>query len=309
MIRSAIADPSFGFLAASDLADAVELVKFTPSALDLEALSKLWSVFFQTPHALSVAYEGTVVLVESDETTAEAAPPVRTRIVLVTPFRQPVIERLVSRTGPGQPILEEGPILAGHTLVIAGRHLRGDAVPRIRIDGIEVSPDPDAASDTHIAVPLPAGLRAGLHGVQVVQPALMGAPPTPHAGIESNVSAFVLQPTITVTASPVSTRTVDGVTLSTADVTVSCGPPVGKAQRVVLLLNEFNPPAGRSPRAHGVPAPSRQLPSEPEETASLTIRIVDVVAGTYLVRLQVDGAESPLAIDASGQYAAPQITI
>ena len=29
--------------------------------------SKLWSVFIQTPHALSLAYQGTVVLIEAEE--------------------------------------------------------------------------------------------------------------------------------------------------------------------------------------------------------------------------------------------------
>lgn len=48
----------------SDLADQAEPIKFAPVALNLEELSKLWSVFFQTPYVLSVAYTGTVVFIE-----------------------------------------------------------------------------------------------------------------------------------------------------------------------------------------------------------------------------------------------------
>jgi hypothetical protein len=48
-----VADPS---LSGADLAEQPELVRFTPLSLDLEDLSKLWSVFFQVPYQLSVAY-------------------------------------------------------------------------------------------------------------------------------------------------------------------------------------------------------------------------------------------------------------
>ena len=47
MIQDTLQDPLFGFLAGSDLADQVEPVKFTPSFLSLEELSKLWSVFLR----------------------------------------------------------------------------------------------------------------------------------------------------------------------------------------------------------------------------------------------------------------------
>ena len=75
MIEDAIA--SEPFLAESNLADAAEQIKFTPLALSLEELSKLWSVFFQAPYALSVAYQGTVVLIESEENAQAALPVLR----------------------------------------------------------------------------------------------------------------------------------------------------------------------------------------------------------------------------------------
>ncbi len=42
----------------------IERVKLTPINFSLEELSKLWSVFFQVPYALSMAYEAAAVLIE-----------------------------------------------------------------------------------------------------------------------------------------------------------------------------------------------------------------------------------------------------
>jgi hypothetical protein len=56
------------YLRDSDLAfqvAQVENVTLTPIGLSLEELSKLWSVFFQVPYALSVAYLASTVLIES----------------------------------------------------------------------------------------------------------------------------------------------------------------------------------------------------------------------------------------------------
>src|SRR5215831_18818441 len=156
MIRSTITTASFDYLANSDLADEIEMVKFTPLSLSLDDLSKLWSVFFQTPYTLSLAYEGMVVFIEAARLTRQALP-VRERNVYVRAFRQPVIERVASQAGEGQPIV------AGSTLVISGKRLRGD-VTRVRVGGIEVTPAPQTISDTEIAVPVPASLRAGVQG-------------------------------------------------------------------------------------------------------------------------------------------------
>lgn len=69
-IREAIdnavqADPD-SFLADSDLDRQAEYIRFSPVTLSLEDLSKLWTVFFQVTHALSIAYQCSVVLLESD---------------------------------------------------------------------------------------------------------------------------------------------------------------------------------------------------------------------------------------------------
>jgi hypothetical protein len=61
-------------LSETDLTDAIERVRFTPAAMSLDELSKLWSIFFQTPHALSMVYHANVVLIEAQESGPSALP-------------------------------------------------------------------------------------------------------------------------------------------------------------------------------------------------------------------------------------------
>jgi hypothetical protein len=308
VIRDTITNPLFDFLAGSNLADEVELIKLTPTPLSTEELSKLWSVFPQTPYALSIAYQGTVVLIESEETPQKALP-VRERSLYVMPFRQPAIEQVVSQEGA------DLPIVSGSTLTITGRQLRGE-VTRVRVGEIEAMPAPEQITDTEISLQLSSGLHAGVQGVQVIHQMLMGTPPTPHHGVESNVAAFVLCPTITPpTVANAASHTVSDaannwITLFAADVTVNVSPGVGKKQRVVLILNEFDPPKDRPARSYIFKAPPRD-----EDASLIVIHISDVVPGDYLVRVQVDGAESPLTQDTEpssstfNQYTEPKVTI
>lgn len=64
-VRNAIANRAY--LKDSDLPfqlEHIEHIQITPIKLDLEEMSKVWSVFFQVPYALSIAYEASVVLIE-----------------------------------------------------------------------------------------------------------------------------------------------------------------------------------------------------------------------------------------------------
>lgn len=64
-VRSAIENRNY--LKESDLIlqlESVEHIQLTPIRLDLEEMSKVWSVFFQVPYVLSIAYEASVVLIE-----------------------------------------------------------------------------------------------------------------------------------------------------------------------------------------------------------------------------------------------------
>jgi len=86
LIQAAIADPTFAAaVGQSDLAQQVERVKVTPLHLPLDDLSKLWSVFFQTPYALSAAYHAAVVLIEAEDRPTPPHLPVREPRVLAVP--------------------------------------------------------------------------------------------------------------------------------------------------------------------------------------------------------------------------------
>jgi hypothetical protein len=307
LIRDTIKNPSFDFVAASDLADEIELVKFTPLPLSLEELSKLWSVFFQTHYTLSLAYSGNVVFIESAQATRPALP-VREHNVYVRTFRHPVIERVEPISGVGQPIV------TGSTLAIRGAHLRGE-LTLVRIGRVEIVPVQQNIQDTEITVPVPTGLQAGIQSVQVIQQISMGKPPQPRSGFESNLAAFVLQPTINRKLDNSDDITVANVEIATnhtrsADVTIVMSPKVGAGQRTTLLLNQKD----ASPQARAYSFTNRPLTLSPPQSDSdtITFHISGVVAGNYLVRVQVDGAESPLMTDsdpANPRYTRPQVTI
>ncbi len=299
-IGDTLADPTFNFLAESNLADEVETVKFTPLPLSLEELSRLWSVLFQTPYALSMAYQGSVVFVDAPA-KPQPALPVRERRIYSKIFRQPHIETVQSEAGAGQIIT------ANSTLIISGQQLKGENT-QIRIGDQAVTPQ--SVDDGEIRLQLstvPAGsLRAGVQAIRVLQP----TPPHPAVGAESNVAALVLCPTIS-GAATINRRTATdfgGTTLNVCDgdVAVTFDIPVGKTQRVVLLLNQINAPAGLSAAAYNFEAPARAA----ETTTQITIPITGVREGQYLVRAQVDGAQSPLQSDAAtGAFIGPQVVI
>ena len=275
--------PANSFLAGSDLADAPELVKITPLSLSLEELSKLWSVFFQIPYSLSLAYQATVVSIEGDETPQRALP-VAVRRVYVTPIQRAVIEEMVAASG--------GPIVTGETLILKGHNLKRP-ITHVSLRGVEVAPQ--SVEDTEIHVPLTAppfgadALRAGVQGVAVVHPVLMGVPPVEHAGFESNAATLVLRPRIT-NLPPAATAT---------HVEVAVDPPLRRAQRAVLLLNALS---GSTAYQFANPIAGSDMPL-------ISFAISGVTSGQYLIRVQVDGAESPLQLDPSSASFGPTVTI
>jgi hypothetical protein len=275
-IRDAINNAENGFLNGSDLAEEIELVKFTPIPLSLEELYNLWSGFFQTSYSLSVSYQASVVFVEGTEIPQRALP-VLERNLYVATFHQPLIEQVTSQEGSNKPIV------FGSTLVVKGKRLRGD-VTRVLMGGTEV--EPAEVDETKIILALPDSIRAGVQSLQVVHLIMMGTPPEPHRSVESNVAAFVFRPAIT---------SIDDVTK-----VASVSPTIGQRQRVVVLLNELSENTSA--------AYTFVLPSRDADANEIPIPVSGVEAGTYLVRVQVDGAESILDVE-DGAYAGPKVVI
>ncbi len=280
-----------------DVVIEIEQIKALLMPLGLEELSKLWSVFFQIPYSLSLAYQVSVVFIDGGE-QAEPALPVAARNLYVQTFRNPVIEAVLSEKGASLPILTGQPILKGDLLVLAGERLKGD-LNLVRLDDLEVPPLD--VSDAQVRVlldepPFPAdSLRAGAHAVQVVQGLPMGTPETAHDGFESNAEAFILRPSITAKVTPVATSVVKGVTWYDTDLTVTVSPKVGLDQHVLLLLNEYNPPSDRPAYAYQYDLTQTPIPPGPP-LSSLGVHVHISTPAEYLVRLQVDGAESVLGL-------------
>lgn len=293
------------YLATSNLDEQVELIKFSPISMNLEELSKLWSVFFQTPYALSVGYQATVVLIEA-ELTPQRALPVRDRNIQVMPFRQPVIEQIISSEGANNPIFIDS------NLLILGKQLKGD-ITAVKIEDVQAIPTPENIDDDQIKLPLLSlDLKAGIQSLQVVHKINFGNNISdPHRGFESNVAAFILHPKITILISSVICTITNGITRCSAEFTVNFTPNVGKKQRVILLLNEFISTPTDSAQAYSFNAPLNNGITDPEqdETAAIAILIQGVAPGNYLLRVQVDGAESNLGTNDAGLYNSPQVTI
>jgi hypothetical protein len=275
----------FNFLTGSGLESQVERVRFTPTALSLEEFSKLWSVFFQVEYSLSVAYQASLVLIQSDD-VPQSALPVQSRNVYVQPLRWPRIDQVTAQGG------SELPIVTGTTLVIQGQNLRGDPT-LVMIEGQELTPA--TVSDAQVTLAVPPGVHAGVKGVQILQKLKMGTPEALHRGFESNVAPFVLRPTIT--APPTAVAAPPG-----ADVTVKLSPNIGVGQRAVLLLNN---PSAVPPAAYtSLPVVSTA------DTNQVVLHIDGVPTGTYLARVQVDGAESLLTYDTgTNQFTKPTVNM
>ncbi|MFI6698214.1 DUF4255 domain-containing protein [Streptomyces sp. NPDC050509] len=90
------------YLTGSDLADSPQRVRFTPTVMDIDETSKLWGMLHQTPYALSVAYQASLVLIEGREKPVPAKP-VQRRTVRAVPFRAPGDQAPAEPTEPAGP--------------------------------------------------------------------------------------------------------------------------------------------------------------------------------------------------------------
>lgn len=284
MIEDAIA--SEPFLATSNLADAVEQIKFTPLTLSLEELSKLWSVFFQAPYALSVAYQGTVVLIESEESPHSPLPVLRRGEedrgvqLLLGPF--PIIDSIhigaPEELGLHPRITAYPSVQLGTALIIAGRNLVGEQIQiqfnhtRLALIRTILIPANDR-SDSELRImladdgPAQTDWAAGLYTVTVL---------VKNGDVERMSNQLPLSFTSKVNnivpANPIMRDANGDVTM-----TITCGPVVRTSQRAVLLIAD------------------REIDAEPHpiDTATLQFIIEDApVVNDALIRLRIDGVDS-----------------
>lgn len=265
----------------SDLAEQIGQIKLSPEFFNMEDTSKLWSAL-QTHYRPSASYQASMILIESEDAQKAEG-------LYMMSWLQPSIEQVIA------PAETEHLIVVDSTLVIRGKRLRGE-ITRIRLGNQEKLLVPEDVKETQISLLVPPDLYAGVQGVQVVH--LKMGDIGQKQQIESNVAAFVLHPKITVAIAQVENST---ETLHSAEITVKFQPKLGKTQRVVLLLNEIS---NNNPVAYCFPVAVHN-----EDTDAMTISVNNIKPATYFVRVQVDGAESPLHINQAGEYDAPQVII
>ena len=274
-IRNALPD--------NDLANQVERVRITPLPQSVDELSRLWTAF-QTSYRTSAAYEATVLLIDSQAAVRAPLPVLRRgpqdRGVIAAASAAAVLESLsYPRTQPA--------VRVGEDLVLGGRQLTTEhALARfssLRLDApIDLAPLAGDAAGTlrvHLAnavddVDAASRWAPGIYTVALlVQPP--GLPP-----LLSNELPLALAPIITL--SPLTAAAGD------LALNISCMPRLRNGQRAFLLFGDR------------LLAPqSISNPADTHQPSALVFQLTGVAAGTYTVRLRVDGADS-IPVDFGG---------
>lgn len=289
-------------LAAADLADQVEQVRISPYYPELEATSQLWSSL-NTGLRPTALYQATVLLIELRRPTSAALPVGEARLFVPT-LRRPTITRLLSQADAGSPAIQGAKIVHGRRLVLTGSGLKGEQT-RVEVDGVTVDENDLELSDRRIAFALPSELRAGVRGARVVH-----GLDTPDGGSlpgeSSNVTAFVLSPSFVPGPDP-APFTLEGTALTDpaepagpvdGTVRVRLAHEAGADQRAELVLNELGGAATYGFAADRLPAAAPEL----------TFPIRGVAQGTYIARVRIDGAESPLTTT-DGSWSGPVLEV
>ena len=300
-IRDALQPPIPAAIAASGIDEQVELIRISPEAISSEEMSRMWSAL-DAQFRLSMAYKVAVAFIESDSAPGAALPATR-RLIRVIPTLGARLASVSAQGGDGQALT------MADTAFIEGTSLATDGLS-LRFGAIDHTPAPSQVRPTSIVLPL-ADLATpplpGLVPLSAVISLELGDPPVPHGALISNTVALPLAATFTHALTPDTERVVDGVTYRSGDLTLTTTPPIGARQRVSLALNRLG---GTTPRQYSFDAPRDNGVTPPAETtAQIVFRYTDVAAGDYLMRLRVDGVDSPLGVDGAGNFDSPQVTI
>ena len=299
-LRTVLATPSpvdgnfvlgrFGTLSAVDLADQVELIKISPAYLTSEELSKLWTAM-QARYRPSMAYMVSVVLIQA-EGGARVAPPVLQRGAgdrgpQAQAAPPSVLQAVRNPAGPLLPALRLGNdvSLVGTALARNGTLTAVFTCDRLGIVNelplVAGAPGgaPGGASAAELRGHLPSTTElaaamsawaSGSYGV-VVRVDEAGRP-----SWTTNTVPVALAPRIT--ASPSTASANAAFTL-----TVVCAPRLRPLQEpgVRLLLGT----------AELVPT-TIVTPAGATQPSTISFAVPALAAGTYLLRLRVDGIDS-----------------
>jgi len=270
----------------ADLGDQLERVKFTPRAVDLENLSRLWAMMHQSFYGLSVAFDASVVLLDGEARARQALPVAVTRVG-ARPSARPRIVR-IHADGGSEPV-----VALGQTLVIEGSGFTSESTS-LRIDGKLFPLTAAAITPTRIVFPLtPAlGLRAGVLALEVVPLQDIGDGVTPELRESgaSNAVAFAHVPLL-------GAASVTSLGAGRLDVRIGSSPLPRPGQLVQLELDVVGGGGGATSKTYRL------------DGTAVVFTVSAAPSGVALFRVSIDGARSIPSRDASGRYVAPTVTL
>ena len=264
----------------SNLADQPERIRLTPIPLDLEELSKLWSVFLQVPYDLSIAYRASVVLIAADASPRTALP-VRQSGASTTAGMPPRLEQIM-------PQLIDSPDVS--RIRLRGKNFAGPM--DVQFGDRPPFPAPNALPSGEIEIELPP-LSAGTTSVRLIR---RFTSPAGERRLHSNDGVVIVRP-------HVKNVSFDGPQNA---IRFRVLPAPVQAQAAVLMLNQLTETAAADSPPHAAAVDFQVQPGGNEVSVSLPRTIP---SGRYLVRVRVDGGESLLDVDARGVYQSPTVTI
>ncbi|WP_050420608.1 DUF4255 domain-containing protein [Bradyrhizobium tropiciagri] len=275
-----------------------QLIRLTPVSFTIEELSKIWSFLLKVDYVLSTAYVASVVLIQTDDPQPPPAPPALSYRLAAAPFILPVISQVVASPNPAVPITDQS------SVAVIGANLAATASGTTVVLVNNVATPASLVTPNRIVLTLPSLLKAGIQTVQVVQPSLLGSPPTPHpgAGPMSGVFPFVLAPAIAPSSPPgqfaVHYLPSFGSPPGPA-IQVGVVPIVRAGQRVLLLLSQTNP------------VRTRLIDGGAQTTdgATLIFPAAGLSTGQYFVQVLIDGAQSALTLGPGGAPAGPTVVV
>ena len=262
--------PALRALADSRLEDQIEQLRITPEYLSTEEMSKFWTATL-AHFRPSAAYEISVVLIQAEDPVPSPLP-VLARGIFVRPDLLPPLPNLSAVVPAGsQPVVQLGtPVtLTGHHLAGSGREV---LLVNDRFEIEETLPAAAGGSATALPFSIPLARAADFPvGVYRVGARLqLASEPAPR---ETNRLAMTLAPQITGLPLVV---TRDGA--GTATFSLSFHPALRAGQTVRLVLGQHE--VAPQPFAPPVTALSFVIPNAP--------------VADHLVRLRVDGIDSPI---------------
>ena len=255
-------------VATSTLADQIEHIRITPETLTTEEIYRLWTAF-QTHYRPTTSYRVSVVVIQGTQSFVSNLP-VRRRTVTALPSQPPVVD-----------LVSPAAVAAGGVLTMTGRNFLGDS-PAQTLVSFDGAPGvaPSTIQGDCVRVAVPAGLLAGTHSARVVRTIVYPDAPAPHSGFASSPVQFQLIPAIT-NAPPITVAR--GATL-----TLQVSPSVGAMQQATLYIGDNALPIDQRPLT--------MPPPPPAPTLAFPIP-AGFTAGTYPLRIEIDGASSSLTLD------------